>query len=305
MSDSVFILGANGFIGRHLAETLAAKGNEVVAATRRPTKFLHGSIRNVVAAFDDASHFASAMLGCSSVIHAASISTPGSSAAKPQLDGNLRTTLALIEALQEHSDQRLVYLSSGGTLYGTCNSRASEREQLRPRSYHGAGKAAAEHFIHAWAAQYRGTAIILRPSNVFGPGQAKREGFGIVPAAMDAILRQQRLQLFGDGTTVRDFLYIDDFVELCTRVLTSKLDADSFVFNASSGIGTTINDLLSEIEAVAGSKLDREPRPMRAVDVSQIIPDNAAAQETFEWTPRTVLRDGLSKTWSWYVKEFS
>jgi UDP-glucose 4-epimerase len=163
MSDAILVLGAAGFIGRHLAESFAASGNAVIAATRKSATFTHSNISNVVAPFDESGHFTPLLARCRCVIHAASISTPGSSAAKPQLDGNLRTTLALIEALQDVPSRRLLFLSSGGTLYGDREDPAHEDDPLRPRSYHGAGKAAAEHFIHAWATQYGGTAVVLRP----------------------------------------------------------------------------------------------------------------------------------------------
>ena len=188
MNDSIFILGAGGFIGRQLTEHFALAGHQVIAATRREAHFDHPGIHNAVASWDDRAQFAEWLPRSGAIVHAASISTPGSSAARPQLDGNLRTTLALIEALQDAPGRPLLFLSSAGTLYGDCDVPALESDPLRPRSYHGAGKAAAEHFLHAWATQYGGTSIALRPSNVYGPGQPARSGFGIIPAAFDCAL---------------------------------------------------------------------------------------------------------------------
>jgi len=157
----VAILGAAGFLGRCLSESMASAGIEVVAATRRPAAFGHAGIRNVVAPYADKDDFLPLLRDGAAVVHVASISTPGSSAAHPQLDGNLRTTLGLLEALQEFPGNRLVYISSGGTLYGDGNRAMPEDAPLRPRSYHAAGKIAAESFIRAWASQYPGTAIVL------------------------------------------------------------------------------------------------------------------------------------------------
>jgi UDP-glucose 4-epimerase len=303
MSQAILILGAGGFIGRHLAETIARSGRPVIAATREHAAFVHPDIRNVVAPFDEPGHFAPLLKGCEGVLHAASISTPGSSAAKPQLEGNLRTTLALLEALQDFPDRRVVYLSSGGTLYGDRLEAASELTPLRPRSYHGAGKAASEHFFHAWSAQYDGTAVLLRPSNVYGPGQRPRHGFAVIPTAFDCALRQAPMTIWGNGANVRDYLYIDDFANLCRQALERDLPAGTHVFNASSSLGTSLDDLLDAVDRTTGMPLDRRLQPTRIVDVERITLDNSAARAAFGWSPEVSLPAGLGLTWQWFVDQ--
>ena len=300
MNDPVFLLGAGGFIGRHLARKLAVDGREVVAATRRPVAFDPPGIRNVVQPWDERAQFAEWIARCGAVVHAASSSTPGSSAAQPQLEGNLRTTLALIEALQDAPSCRLLFLSSGGTLYGDRDAPAREDDALRPRSYHGAGKIAAEAFIRAWAEQYAGTAVLLRPSNVYGPGQPPRQGFGIIPAAFDCALHGQPLTLWGDGSAVRDYLYIDDFVALCLAAFARPLDAGAHVFNAASGEPVSLAALLERIEAVTGRDIERRHQPARRVDIHAITADAGAARSTFDWSPQVALDEGLRRTWQWF-----
>lgn len=300
MNDATFILGAAGFIGRSLAFRLASRGHSVVAATRRPEIFDHPLVHNVVAAWDERAHFMQWLPSCRAVVHAASSSTPGSSAAQPQLDGNLRATLALVEALQETPDRRLVYLSSAGTLYGERDVPACEGDPLRPRSYHGAGKAAAEHFLGAWAAQYGGTAILLRPSNVYGPGQPARAGFGVIPAAFDSALRGQPLSIWGDGSMVRDYLYVDDLLALCESALRDPLAAGAQVFNAASGKGVALNELIDTIETITGTAIERRHVTARRVDIHAITVDNTAARAKFGWSPAISLSEGLRHTWQWF-----
>jgi len=299
MSGEIFLLGASGFIGRHLAERLAQAGHQVTAATRHEATFEHPAIRNAVAAWDDRAQFAQWLPQCRAIVHAASSSTPGSSAAKPQLDGNLRTTLAMIEALQDSPACRLVFLSSGGTLYGDRDVPAREDDPLRPRSYHGAGKAAAEHFIHAWATQYGGTAVTLRPSNVYGPGQSARRGFGIIPTAFDCALHGKPLPIW-DGSTVRDYLYIDDLVDLCMATLAHPLDSGAHVFNAASGEGVALDTLIDRIDTVTGRPIERRYEPARRVDIHSITADTTAARSTFHWSPAIALDEGLRRTWQWF-----
>jgi UDP-glucose 4-epimerase len=301
--EPVFLLGAGGFIGRQLAGQLAQQGRHVIAATRTPMQFAHPGIRNVVCPWDDAAQFAEWLPRCAAAIHAASSSTPGSSAARPQLDGNLRTTLAMIEALQDAPSCRVLFYSSGGTLYGERAAAATEADALLPRSYHGAGKAAAEHFFHAWATQYEGTVTILRPSNVFGPGQLPRPGFGIIPAAFDCARRGQPLRIWGEGSSVRDYLYIDDLLALSTAAIDASQPPGVHVYNAASGQAVRLEHLLDKIEAITGRGLDRTHAEARRVDVHSIVADATAARASFGWTPRVSLDTGLERTWQWFTRQ--
>lgn len=300
MSKAVLVLGASGFIGRQISESLARSGTPVIAATRSPAAFEAAGISSWVSPFDDPSHFLQLLPACKAVVHAASISTPGSSAAKPQLDGNLRTTLSLIEALQGYPSHRLVYLSSGGTLYGDRVDPAKEGDPLRPRSYHGAGKIAAEFFIRAWSEQYGGTAVILRPSNIYGPGQRSKHDFGIVPTAFDRLVRNAPLTILGDGNSVRDYLFIDDFVRLCTKALAHELTPGTHVYNAASGESLRLDALLDAIDAITGRPLLREYHAARTVDVHRVRMDITSSQAQLDWHPQVSLEEGLRRTWQWF-----
>jgi UDP-glucose 4-epimerase len=303
MNDAVLLLGAGGFIGHHLALTLADEGREVIAATRRPVAFEHRGIRNVVAPWDEPSQFARWLPHCGAIVHAASSSTPGSSAAQPQLDGNLRTTLALIEALQAAPSRRLLFLSSGGTLYGDRTEPAREDDPLRPRSYHAAGKIAAEYFIHAWADQYEGNAVILRPSNVYGPGQEPKCGFGIIATAFDHALSGAPLTVLGDGRTVRDYLYVDDLIAALRKALGSPFPTGVRACNLSSGAALELNDLLDRIDRITGRPLQRVMQPARPIDIRSIALDNARARTLFDWAPAVELDEGLERTWEWHQRQ--
>ncbi|MGD9889454.1 MAG: NAD-dependent epimerase/dehydratase family protein, partial [Halothiobacillaceae bacterium] len=151
MTDAVAILGANGFVGRHLVEALVARGQPVFAlVSKQPEVPLPSGVEVHVGDYSRPEAFTDIFARTHTVIHAASRSTPGQTAGRPlaELDANVRPTLALLSALQEAPHCRLIYLSSGGVLYGDTHAHpASEDDLLRPRSYYGAGKAAAEHFI--------------------------------------------------------------------------------------------------------------------------------------------------------------
>lgn len=296
----VLVLGAGGFIGTHLVDALQAQGRSVIAATRTPLPTGRPEVSNVVDAFLDAGTYSGLLENCDAVIHTAAHSTPGSSMATPLLDGDLRTTLSLLEALQAHPHCRLLFLSSAGTLYGDRSEPAHESTPLRPRSYHGAGKAAAEHFIQAWASQHGGTAVVVRPSNVYGSGQRPRHGFAIVPTAMQCAIDGTELQVYGEGTQIRDYLHVQDLSELCLAALGAPLPTGTHVFNAASGVATPLGQLLAGIETVSGRPVKRHHVAVRPADVKSILLDPDAAREVFGWSASVTLPQGLARTWEWF-----
>jgi UDP-glucose 4-epimerase len=307
MTDTILVLGASGFIGRHLVHTLAQKGRRVIAATRSPAVFDHPLVRNAVAPFDNADHFSALLAGCCVVIHAATSSTPSTTAKDPtsELEANLRATFALLTALQSHPHAQLLFLSSAGTVYGDCGAEsAGEDHALKPRSYHGAAKLAAEHFIHAWTNQHGGSATVLRPSNVYGPGQLPRRGFGVIPAAFNSALQGSPFTLWGDGKSTRDYLYIDDLLQAAELALDASPGPGTMeVYNVSSGTGVGLLELLDTIDAVTGRPIIRRIEPARSADIHNVAPDNRKAMAALNWTPTVGLKQGLGSTWQWFISQ--
>lgn len=303
MCDRILILGAGGFVGMHLARALAERGEHVIAVTRQPIDLHLANVEVITGEPDEPEHFLPLVRRSRAVIHTASRSTPGSSAghAVAELQHNLRPTLALLQALQQHPQTNLLYLSSGGSLYVTAQDElATETSPICPRSYHGAGKIAAEHFIGAWCSQYGGSATILRPSNIYGPGQRQRVGFGIIPTGLGKISRGEKLLVWGDGSTIRDYLYIADFVALCITILARPMPGGARLFNAASGIGVSLNELFNVMESVTGRPLQRSYDRSRAVDAPRVVMDANLARQQCGWSAMTSLHEGIESTWAWF-----
>ena len=297
MMRKVLVVGAAGFIGQHLMRALAAAGVDAIAQVHRQQGNFGAAVQTIAAGTADAAP----PPDCDAVVWLASGTTPAGSASDPLLElrSNLAPLLGLLHALQSQPGCHLLYVSSGGTLYGDVDRPASESLAPHPRSYYAAGKAAAEHFIEAWCRQHSGTATVLRPSNVYGPGQTLHGGFGVIPAAMGCLLRDTPMTLWGDGESLRDYLYIDDFIAACMAVLRQPSPRCLRVFNVCSGQATSLNQLLALIERVAGRSLQRDQRPGRAVDLRRVLLDGTRIRETLGWTPRTSLQTGLRHTWQW------
>lgn len=302
MADSILLIGAGGFVGQRLLDAFAQRGDSVIAVSRNA--FAHAaSVEGHVLAMREVRDYAPFLARARAVVHVASASTPGSSAGKPlqELDENLRPTVALLQALQAHPRLPLIYLSSGGTLYSRIAEGASdELAAVYSRSYHGAGKIAAEHFIEAWCNQFDGAAVVLRPSNLYGPGQDERPGFGIVPAAFGKLVRGETLRVWGDGSAERDYLYIDDFTRLVLAALDAAPKPGFRVFNACSGASIDLNGLFALIERVAGRTLHRTYDAGRKVDAPSVRMQATRAKQAFGWGAEVALAEGLERTWRWF-----
>jgi len=177
---------------------------------------------------------------------------------------------------------------------------ASEGALLRPKSYYGAGKAAAEHFITAWSHQFNRSSVTFRPCNINGTGQAVRNGFGIIPKAFEKLIQNKPLAIWGDGETIRDFLNIDDFISLCIKVLEKPVCPGTRILNASIGDGTRINYLLELIEEISGKTFERIYERARTVDVNRIVLSNSETRQNYAWQPQYPLSKGLQKRWTWF-----
>ncbi|THD08753.1 epimerase [Rhodanobacter lindaniclasticus] len=302
MTEPVLILGAGGFVGRSLTRALVLKDTPVIAVNRSARGFEHPLVESIVDELRAPEAFASLLARSRAVVHLASTSTPGTSAARPlqEVNANLHTTAALLEALQEHPEVELLYMSSGGSLYAdTSGLPSDENARVHPRSYHGAAKLASEYLISAWCDQFHGKATILRPSNIYGPGQPERPGFGIIPAAFGKIRRNETLHVWGDGSVRRDYVYIDDLVRLCNMVLDTPMPEGPSIFNACSGISVSLNELFDVMEAATGQTLHRSYDAGRAVDASCIAMSAAHAASIYGWHHLTPLKEGLAQTWEW------
>ncbi|KRG54783.1 NAD-dependent epimerase/dehydratase family protein [Stenotrophomonas nitritireducens] len=304
MTKPVLLIGAGGFVGRQLLEAMTRQGEDVIAVSRRPLVAPSNQVEVHVRELREPADFAVFLDRVRAVVHVASTTTPASSAGRPmlELEGNLRPILGLLEAMHSYSHLSLVYMSSGGALCSRLyDAPQNESSAFHSRSYHGAGKLAAEQFIESWCHQSSGNAIVFRPSNLYGPGQDERPGFGIIPAAFGKLVRGEVLQVWGDGSTKRDYLYIDDFNSLVLSALRTPNISGFNVFNACSGTSIDLNSLFSAIEQVTGRTLHRQHGAARVVDIPSVHLQSTSSLCRFGWRPQFDLADGLEHTWQWFT----
>lgn len=300
MSDDsgMLLVGGSGFFGSALAKALANGGHRVHVLSRECEEGESDGIEWHAGDQEDPDAVLPLLDHCDTVVHLASTSTPGSSARTPLLEaeGNLLPIAQFIETASSRPPQRLIYVSSGGAIYGdVVEQPVKEASRPAPRSYHAAGKVAAEAFLTAFSHANEVPLTILRPANLYGPHQPLRAGFGVVRTLFDKAMHDEEIEIWGDGSAVRDYLYIDDAVEACLALI-EQADATG-VFNVGSGIGTSLDRLVSLIGDVVGHPLNVMRRPVRKTDVHAIHLDCASIREATGWTATTPLQEGLRATW--------
>lgn len=293
--SGILLIGGSGFVGRALAASFAAEGREVHVLSRRPALDLPAGVQAHVGDQGDKAVLRPLLARCGQVIHLASATTPGDTVWSPsaEAEASLLPTLRFLEGLQDFPESRVIFVSTGGALYGNAEC-ANESTIPLPGSYHGAGKVALEAFFSVLGQRRSGGLTILRPSNIYGPGQGLRTGFGIIRTLLERARDGGMVTICGDCSSVRDYLYIDDMVAACRLALAGP----NGVFNIGAGVGTSLNELIEQVQQITGRKLLVERQAARASDVGSIVLDTARAREVLGWVPEIGLEAGLRKTWA-------
>lgn len=300
----VLVIGGNGFIGSHLVDVLSRAGHKVRVFDRSPELF-RSPLQDVeyrLHNFNDSAALAEALDGVDIVYHLLSTTVPSTSNLDPVADiqNNLIGTVKLLQLMQQKGITRIVYLSSGGTVYGIPEVvPISERHPLQPICSYGVVKVAIENYLLMFQKLYGFRPVILRPSNPYG----ERQGHGGVQGVVGTFLRKVRadeeIEVWGDGSVVRDFIHVSDLAGLCLKVIEHDTCG---IFNVGSGVGHSILDILNAVERVTGKKLAPVFKPARGYDVPRVILDVSQAKQVLGWKPVVELDDGVARTWRWMAE---
>ena len=296
----ILVLGGCGFIGSHVVEALVTAGHSVRVADLRAGSGQHDlpGVEYMAGSLADPDFMAAALYGVVAVFHMAGSSFPATAEADPVADvqSNLVGTLHLLQSMERAGIRRLVYLSSGGTVYGVPETiPVPETHPLRPIGSYGIVKVAVEGYLSR-AARSGLLPMVVRAANPYGPRQAANGTQGFIPVALNALLQGEAVNIWGDGSVVRDYLHVRDLARLCLHGL--EIYAPVTV-NAGSGRGISLLEILRVMERVTGRTAQVRHLPARPVDVPVSVLDVTLARNTFGWLAETRLEDGLAETWGW------
>lgn len=299
---SCLVLGGAGFIGSHLAEALLQAGHRVRIfdrphLDRLPGFLQRGEFEVFTGDFLNPRALSPALEGSEIVFHLVSTTLPKTSNDNPMYDveSNVMGSLRLLELCRQQRVRKVVFASSGGTVYGVPRSvPIDESHPTDPTCSYGIHKLAIEKYLQLNHRLHGLDYCVVRPANLYGPRQRLDIAQGAVAVFLDRAMRGQPIQVWGDGSVVRDYLYVGDAAEALLKA--AAFEGEPRLFNIGSGVGTSLMQLIQEIEALLGRPVPVEYSPARPLDVPANVLDASLARRHLGWAPRTSLADGLRRT---------
>jgi UDP-glucose 4-epimerase len=309
--EIVAVLGGCGFIGSHLCRALVREHYRVrvfdkVYADRRLIADLESYLEIVdgdIARLDDV---LAAIDQADTVINLVHTTVPGSSMLDPAYDveTNVVSSVRWLAHLAGSNVRKLIFISSGGAVYGLPQAELiDEQHPTDPISSYGITKLMIEKYVAMYSSLCGIEHLILRPSNVYGEGQRLHIGQGVIGVLADRALRGEPLEVWGNGKSLRDYLYIDDFIAAVMRLL--DYTGPRHVFNVSSGYGHSVLDILT----ILSGQLEQLPEiiytPDRGFDVPVNVLNSSALRQETGWRPLVPLEEGVERVFQWLKREMA
>jgi len=309
----VVITGGAGFLGSHLVDALIARGDEAVVIdhhVKEKHRFPNPKSKIHKVSFGDPS--VKDILReerPDAIVHLAAQISVTKSIADPAMDAerNIRDSLQLLQSAVDAGVKKIVFASSGGAIYGDHPKRPTPLlEKAQPLSPYGVAKQSFEWYLEHFYQQHGLQYVSLRFSNLFGPRQqvAKPMGEGnVISLFLDRVLvTGEPLTIFGDGTSSRDFLYVDDAVDAILRSLDQPVTG---IINVGTGKATTVNSLYEQVTELHGSAHPIKHEPYRKGEVLHSVIHPGSAKKLLNWKPKVSFKKGLKRTYAWYKQHFT
>lgn len=302
----ILITGAAGFIGTNLILRLSAEGHQILAMDDQDAFFSHLRAANpdrttfCVRPFQRDTVFDDVLEGQDIVFHLANTSppdhmhAPGTNIAE-ELSDSVISTSRLLDACVRHGIRNVVFVSSGGAVYGkdaTCP--IPENEPLMPVNSNGIQKASIEHLLYLYQYLHDLHYKVVRLANPYGPYQRPNGILGALTTFTDRILRDKEIVVYGDGSVIRDFIFIDDAVSAMINVAMNE--SKHSVYNIGSGEGVSIRDIIARAEAVLGRKARVSFTPSRKTDIPVNYLDVSRYEAEFGKLPSVSMDKGIALT---------
>jgi UDP-glucose 4-epimerase len=299
------VLGGAGFIGSHIVDALVARRHKVRVfdlpnVSTQNLKQCLNSIEIIGGDFKNENDVALALENVDVIVHLIGTTLPEPSNENPayDVDTNVNATLRLLDHAVNKGVKKVLFISSGGTVYGIPQSLPiPETHPTNPLCSYGITKLTIEKYLALYHSLHNLDYTILRLGNPYGERQRTTNVQGAVAVFLGKIYQDQPITIWGDGSVARDFFYISDFISAFLRVIDS--DTDTKIFNIASGQAHSINEILSIIREVSGKNVSVNHTPGRKFDVPVNCLDISRAIIELGWQPHVSLKEGIRKTWEW------
>lgn len=303
------VLGGGGFIGAHLVDALCAK-NSTVVSFDKPSRAVDLSSRpNVIhmaGDFANDNDLRLALQECDICFHLISTTIPSSSNVNPifDIESNVAATIRLLELAVAAGVKKIVYASSGGTVYGVPKEvPIPESHPTEPICSYGIAKLAVEKYFALFHRLYGLEYTALRMANSFGERQRTNGSQGAVGVFLRKLLREEIIDVWGDGSAVRDYIHVFDVVSALFAA--AERNAAERIFNIGSGRGLSVLDVIKLLESVTGRTAKVRHLRERSIDVPINVLRIDRANELLGWKPRISFEDGIKQFACWLENHLS
>lgn len=298
----VCILGGGGFIGQWVALQLLARGDSVVVIGRsqRPPG-LPAKADYIMAEYGTDKVLAKVMEQVEALIHLAYATVPSTSFSDPIYDlmANVPSSVVLFQQAAAIGIKRLVFVSSGGTVYGDTEALPIREEaSTNPISPYGITKLTIERYAHMYHSLMGLPVVTLRPGNAYGVRHDGTPGGGFVTAAVRSAVNSTPLHIFGDGTAIRDYIHVSDIAAGIIAGLVDGVSGETY--NIGTGIGHSNTDIVRLVETVLGSEqgeIEIQYQPFRGFDVAANVLDSSRLAAASGWEPKVSIEAGIEELW--------
>lgn len=307
----IVVFGGGGFIGSTIVDRLLLEGHEVRVFEREQVhpyrkfsalervEWMAGDISSA----HDVNH---ALEGMDQVMHLVSTTLPKNSNDDPIYDvqSNVVSTLQMLKGMVARNIKKIIFISSGGTVYGNPQyTPIDEKHPTDPLVSYGITKLTIEKYLNAYRHMHGMQGVCMRVSNPYGERQRFESAQGAVGVFLHQALVGKTIEIWGDGSITRDYIHVDDVADAFVKAV--NYTGLYNVFNISSGIGTSLNALLDQLEDSLGKPIDRRHLAARPFDVPLSILCNKLAQRELGWAPQVDMAAGIARTTRWMEAELS
>jgi UDP-glucose 4-epimerase len=296
------VLGGNGFIGSHLVDYLLRAGHRIRVYDCRNELFRKPlpDVEYVCGLLEEREALRFALEDVEVVFHLIGTTLPATSNEAPVFDvqSNVVGTLNLLEECVSAGVSRLVFTSSGGTVYGIPRSNPiKESHPTDPICSYGITKLIVEKYLGLFHRLYGLEYMVLRCSNAYGPRQNPWGQQGVIAVFLGRVARGEPVVIWGDGAIVRDYVYVEDIARAQLLAATST-DA-GLTLNVGSGVGHSLNQIVELIHSVTGRQVRVQYESARDADVPANVLDPLLAEKRLAWRSEVTLEEGIRRTWAW------
>ncbi len=297
---NIVVFGASGYIGSHLVEKLLCAGHDVFALVHRGKGLLTSNSinhKNITIKKIDICNPQSVKNACKladKIINLSSNAVPQSSNKDPKSDlqVNLIGALNILDAAKDSKGKNVIMISSGGTVYGKPQALPiNEKHPTQPICSYGITKLAIEKYLYLYKKIHNINGLALRISNPYGGAQRINHQQGVIPNFLQKSIKNEVIQIWGDGNIVRDFIYISDVIDAIISAL--NYTGDDHVINIGSGHGYSLLEIIKLIEIISEKKVAFTTSSQRISDVDINILDIKKAKLLLNWEPKITIKEGL------------